>query len=770
MANPLKRFWLTLNSLTSRLTLMIVGLLGLMLFLAWINYTQVTSLTAHKSRIETSSYITLGFLRELQGAVQQTMHHWQDQLLEPKADLDNIRRSVWQNEVIVALDSLSSHKHQWGQTSLRKKFEEMRLNMRKFQRVQDDVVKALREEVDKKRIDKEFSAQRLYQQRGKVLYSVVKVNLNEIHHLLNQYYAEERASFDSNFAQIWFSTALMGFSALAFGVLVAVLLGNAVATRASALASYTKMLADGNLPKDIPFAQDETGRVAQNLQALTEQLRQLKEFAEKIKVGEFTSETPLFYEHSELGEALHEMYEGLNRITIRDMERNRTNEGIALFSSLLREYADAQSLYDTLIKNLVKYLNANQGGIFVWQEIEGGEEVLELKSVYAYDRKRFIEKHIRRGQGLIGQIWLEKELIYMPHVPADYSEIVSGLGGAVPRAVLLMPMINNEGQVLGVLELASLQQLEEYEINFVRSVAEMIVSAIASIKGNEKTQMLLQEAQRISDKVQAQEENMRYEMQALVGSKQQLASQNLQLQNRFEDFDKSMAVIELDAKGTIFRVNEVMQELIGYDEEAVFNESFTKLVGERSFQSTAFQHLWQNVLEGIAQNQQMTFYSINNNPLSFWVNFVPLRNERDVVNLVIAICTDITPIQNSLERAQTRWAAIRQIFYYVEFTPFGIIQEANQAYLKMVGRTLGQIRNQSHQILLPTNSTQRPQNQEFWHELSQGKAQVGNFYHVTQKGEHIQLFGVYYPVFNPQKQIENIVFLAQPLAQTLSIA
>ncbi len=680
VSTPLLRFWHALNTLKSRLTFIVIGLLGLMLLLAWLNYRQINAITDKKNNMEAGAYHALGFLVELQASVQQSMHHWQDQFLEPEADIDNIRRNVWQNEITTTLDSLERYKPQWGQNALRKKFEFLRLNLRKFQRIQDDVVKVLREEIDTKIINPDISAFRLYQQRGKTLYGTVRVNMNEMHNLLNQFYAEERDNFKGSYAYTWFLTAFSGFIALFLGIISTIALASRISNRANALASYTKMLSDGNLPKDIVFANDETGGVSTNLQHLTNQLKQLKEFAEKIKIGEFSQEAPLFHEHSELGVALRDMYKGLNEIAIRDIERNRTNEGIALFSSLLREYADSQTLYDNLIKNLVKYLQANQGGIFILQEINGKEEVLELKSVYAYDRKRFVEKQIKRGQGLIGQIWLEKEPVYMPQVAENYTQIVSGLGGATPRAVLLMPMINNEGQVLGVLEIASLQYFAQYEIDFVRSVGEMIVSAIASIKGNERTQMLLQEAQRISDKVQMQEESTKQEMQSLQNARQQMFVQNQLLQNRFQDFDKSLAILELDNKGVIFRANELMLDTIGYEEEAIFNENLSKLIGEKAFQSTAFQHLWQNILEGISQNQQMSFYPLSGQPLSFWVHFVPLRNEKDIVTHVVMIATDITSTQTALDKAQTRWNAIKQVFYYIEFTPFGIIQEANQPY------------------------------------------------------------------------------------------
>ncbi|MBY0424387.1 MAG: GAF domain-containing protein, partial [Cytophagales bacterium] len=139
---------------------------------------------------------------------------------------------------------------------------------------------------------------------------------------------------------------------------------------------------------------------------------------------------------------------------IEDKKREWTNNGLAKFADILRsQNNDIQASYDAIITNLVKYLDANQGGLFV-VEGEDNSRFIELKSYYAYERKKYLEKRIEIGEGLIGQCYLEKDIVYLTKVPENYISITSGMGEATPRAVLLVPLMLNE-EVFGVIELAS---------------------------------------------------------------------------------------------------------------------------------------------------------------------------------------------------------------------------------------------------------------------------------------------------------------------------
>jgi methyl-accepting chemotaxis protein len=62
-------------------------------------------------------------------------------------------------------------------------------------------------------------------------------------------------------------------------------------------------------------------------------------------------------------------------------------------------------------------------------------------------------------------------------VPDGYVKIVSGLGIASPRYLLIVPVKNQE-QVLGVMEIATFTPLDENQRRFVEESAQLAASKI----------------------------------------------------------------------------------------------------------------------------------------------------------------------------------------------------------------------------------------------------------------------------------------------------
>ena len=105
-------------------------------------------------------------------------------------------------------------------------------------------------------------------------------------------------------------------------------------------------------------------------------------------------------------------------------------------------------------------------------------------------KQKYIDQKIYKGEGLAGQSWQEKDTIYVTDVPDDYIAITSGLGDANPTSILIVPLIVND-EVYGAIELASFNEFDEFEIEFLEKIAESIASSISSAKINSKTQKLL---------------------------------------------------------------------------------------------------------------------------------------------------------------------------------------------------------------------------------------------------------------------------------------
>lgn len=244
------------------------------------------------------------------------------------------------------------------------------------------------------------------------------------------------------------------------------------------------------------------------------------EFAKQIASGNFENKYNV-REGDRLGESLIEMSKSLRNAAMEERQRNWMVEGITEIADILRgNHANMEELANSVIAHVVKYMKANQGGIFIVTD-DGSDPYLELKGCYAFDRRKYHQKKILAGEGLAGQAYLEKEMIYMTDIPADYIQITSGLGDANPNALIIAPL-KVEEQVVGIIELASFTEFQEYEREYLQKVSENIASAIISSKVKDQTNKLLRESQELTQQMRAQEEEMRQNMEELQATQDHL--------------------------------------------------------------------------------------------------------------------------------------------------------------------------------------------------------------------------------------------------------
>ena len=251
----------------------------------------------------------------------------------------------------------------------------------------------------------------------------------------------------------------------------------------------------------------------------------LSEYVANISEGVYSVEMKLDIKKNSFAKALVELKDKLHKASIEELKqqeenekRNWTTHGLTKFAEILRDNSDSiYNLSYTIISSLVKYLNANQGGIFIINDSNPRDKHLELTGAYAYERRKFLNKRIEFGEGLIGMCILEGKTTYMTDLPAGYLNIQSGLGDSSPRSLLIVPLTLNE-VYFGVVEIASFNEFTDYEIAFVEKVGENIASSLSNAKTNERTSHLLKQSSQQAEMLKSQEEEMRQnleEMQAI---------------------------------------------------------------------------------------------------------------------------------------------------------------------------------------------------------------------------------------------------------------
>jgi putative methionine-R-sulfoxide reductase with GAF domain len=304
-------------------------------------------------------------------------------------------------------------------------------------------------------------------------------------------------------------------------------------------------LSEGQFPEKItPQTEDEIGTTSQALNNLIDRIRVASDFANKIGSGELNTTYDAHFSNDVLATSLQNMHGKLKEADLENKRRNWTTAGLAKFGELVRQSdKDLESMAQKLISNLVKYLNANQGQIYVVENNADDKEILRLAATYAWNRTKYHKKLIEKGDGLVGQAWIEAEKIYMTEVPSDYIIISSGTGEASPSNILIVPMKVNE-EIFGILEIASFNILENYQIEFVEKLGEVIASALSTHKINARTKILLLESQQQAEELRAQEEAVRQNQEEMMANQEMLMASQEEMQKNKKELEEKIEWLE----------------------------------------------------------------------------------------------------------------------------------------------------------------------------------------------------------------------------------
>jgi CHASE3 domain sensor protein/putative methionine-R-sulfoxide reductase with GAF domain len=230
---------------------------------------------------------------------------------------------------------------------------------------------------------------------------------------------------------------------------------------------------------------------------------------------------------------LLDMREKLKVVKQEDDQRNWMNEGLARFSEIVRNnQSNSQELADRCVSFLAKYLNAQQCSLFVL-EGEEPDQFLKLTACYAFDKKKFVEKRIDIGSGLVGQTFLEGETLQLKDIPQGYTKITSGLGDSTPAHLIIVPL-KYDVHTVAVIEIASFLFFEGFQISFLQKAGEFLASAILNSQTTYKMKHLLEQAN-INEKSNRQrEEEMRQNMEELQATQEELVRKEREMQQRLE--------------------------------------------------------------------------------------------------------------------------------------------------------------------------------------------------------------------------------------------
>lgn len=235
-------------------------------------------------------------------------------------------------------------------------------------------------------------------------------------------------------------------------------------------------------------------------------------------------------ELGEMGKFFNKFMDRLKILLIENKNQTWLKTGQAELNERIQGEQELTTLCSNIISYVAKYVDAQVGALY----IRTNENTYRLYSSYAYNRRKNLSNEIKVGEGIVGQVALEKQTIVITGVPEDYIKITSGVGEATPRNILVAPCSYNN-DINCIIEFGSFHQFTDVELQFVEEISSSIAVAVQSTNNRSRMQELLDKSMRQAEELQNQQEELRASNEELEEQTRALKESEGLLQSQQEE-------------------------------------------------------------------------------------------------------------------------------------------------------------------------------------------------------------------------------------------
>ena len=234
----------------------------------------------------------------------------------------------------------------------------------------------------------------------------------------------------------------------------------------------------------------------------------------------------------------------LKKAEAETSEKNWTLGGSEELVRNLQGNKNVKDLAYSAISHLANYLDLPAAGLYLTNE---SGDALVLTATYALNSNDQSETMLPYGKGLAGQAARENKVLFMKDIPENYFSITTSFGTIQPRDIVAVPF-SLEENVIGVMELASLKNFSEIQMDYLRIISTSVAIAIVSGLARKKTANLLEETQRQSEELNAQQEELRQSNDELQQKTTQLEESEQELKAQQEELEQINKELEYKAE------------------------------------------------------------------------------------------------------------------------------------------------------------------------------------------------------------------------------
>ncbi|OYU87510.1 MAG: histidine kinase [Bradyrhizobiaceae bacterium PARB1] len=212
--------------------------------------------------------------------------------------------------------------------------------------------------------------------------------------------------------------------------------------------------------------------------------------------------------------------------------------------------------------------------------------------------------------------------------------------------------------------------------------------------------------------------------------------------------DRSQAVIEFNLDGTIIAANEIFLGALGYSLAEIQGKHHGMFVTPAERDSAAYREFWASLNRGEYRAAEYKRLAKGGREVWILASYNPILDEAGRPIKVVKFASDITEQKLRAADFSGQIEAIGKSQAVIEFNMDGIVLNANQNFLDVLGYSLAEIRGRHHSMFVAPNERDGAEYRDFWATLNRGSYQSAEFRRIGRGGKEVWIQASYNPIFD----------------------
>ncbi|WP_398484516.1 PAS domain-containing protein [Tardiphaga sp.] len=212
--------------------------------------------------------------------------------------------------------------------------------------------------------------------------------------------------------------------------------------------------------------------------------------------------------------------------------------------------------------------------------------------------------------------------------------------------------------------------------------------------------------------------------------------------------ERSQAMIEFNLDGTIVSANQIFLDAMGYSLGEIRGKHHSMFVMPADRDSATYREFWASLNRG--EYQAAEYKRLGKGGKEVWIlaTYNPILDETGAPIKIIKFASDVTEQKLRTANFSGQIEAIGKSQAVIEFNLDGIVLNANENFLSVMGYALSEIQGKHHSMFVPGDERGTDAYQAFWSSLRRGDYQTAEYQRIGKHGKQVWIQASYNPIFD----------------------